>query len=81
MSGLGRDIAWSGRQLRRFLRGGISGFRIFLACLIAGVTAIAAVGSLSESLDQGPGVGLREDHRIDQETQEGREQPVNGNRP
>ena len=53
MTGFGRDAVWAGRQLRRFLRGGISGFRIFLACLIAGVAAIAAVGSLSESLNQG----------------------------
>jgi len=31
---------------RRELRGGIAGFRIFLLCLILGVTAIAAVGTL-----------------------------------
>ncbi|MEM7197628.1 MAG: FtsX-like permease family protein, partial [Pseudomonadota bacterium] len=37
----------------RELRGGIRGFRIFLLCLIMGVAAIAAVGALSESIEQG----------------------------
>jgi putative ABC transport system permease protein len=35
---------------RRELRGGIKGFRIFLACLFLGVAAIAAVGSLTASI-------------------------------
>jgi putative ABC transport system permease protein len=32
------------------LRGGIRGFRIFLACLVLGVAAIAGIGSLTESV-------------------------------
>ncbi len=38
---------------RRELRGGLRGFRIFLACLTLGVAAIAAVGSVRVSIDQG----------------------------
>ncbi len=38
---------------RRELRGGLQGFRIFLACLILGVAAIAAVGSVRESIRAG----------------------------
>ncbi|WP_413719024.1 ABC transporter permease [Silicimonas sp. MF1-12-2] len=38
---------------RRELRGGLIGFRIFLACLILGVAAIAAVGSVRESIREG----------------------------
>ncbi|MSO71537.1 MAG: FtsX-like permease family protein [Alphaproteobacteria bacterium] len=38
------------RLARRELRGGIAGFRIFLACLALGVAAIAGVGSLSQAL-------------------------------
>ncbi len=41
------------RFARRELRGGIRGFRIFLACLALGVAIIAAVGSLSAALDAG----------------------------
>jgi putative ABC transport system permease protein len=37
------------RLAGRELRGGLSGFRIFLLCLILGITTIAAVGSLSAS--------------------------------
>jgi putative ABC transport system permease protein len=37
----------------RELRGGLSGFRIFMACLILGVTAIAAVGSLTRAITEG----------------------------
>jgi putative ABC transport system permease protein len=37
----------------RNLRAGIGGFRIFLVCVILGVTAIAGVGSLSEAVGQG----------------------------
>ena len=43
----------------RELRGGIKGFRIFLACLFLGVAAIAAVGSISAAIEQ----GLRNDGR------------------
>ncbi len=38
---------------RRELRRGLSGFRIFLACLILGVASIAGVGSLSDALLEG----------------------------
>lgn len=41
------------RMARRELRRGLSGFRIFLACLILGVASIAGVGSLSEALLEG----------------------------
>ena len=38
------------RLARRELRGGLKGFRIFLACLMLGVAAIAGVGSVSEAV-------------------------------
>lgn len=38
---------------RRELRGGLAGFRIFLACLALGVAAIAAVGSVRVSITEG----------------------------
>lgn len=41
------------RFARRDMRGGLRGFRIFLACLALGVAAIAAVGSVRESLQAG----------------------------
>ncbi|RMC35207.1 ABC transporter permease [Paracoccus siganidrum] len=41
------------RIARRELRGGFAGFRVFLACLILGVAAIAAVGLVRESVRQG----------------------------
>lgn len=41
------------RLARRELRGGIRGFRIFLACLMLGVAAIAAVGSLAAGVRSG----------------------------
>ncbi|WP_424942144.1 ABC transporter permease [Aliiroseovarius crassostreae] len=41
------------RLARRDLRGGLRGFRIFLACLALGVAAIAAIGSVRESLQEG----------------------------
>lgn len=37
----------------RELRGGLRGFRIFLGCVILGVAAIAAVGTLRESVQAG----------------------------
>ncbi len=40
---------------RRELRGGLAGFRVFLACLILGVAAIAAVGSVRQSIQEGLG--------------------------
>jgi putative ABC transport system permease protein len=38
---------------RRELRGGLRGFRVFLACLALGVAAIAAVGSVRVSIEAG----------------------------
>ena len=43
--------AW--RIARRELRGGVSGFRVFLACLALGVAAIAAVGSVGSAIRAG----------------------------
>lgn len=44
-------LAW--RLARRELRGGLRGFRIFLACLALGVAVIAGVGSLSSAVSAG----------------------------
>lgn len=41
------------RIARRELRGGLRGFRVFLACLALGVAAIAAVGSVKTSIEAG----------------------------
>lgn len=41
-------LAW--RLARRELRGGVRGFRVFLLCLLLGVGAIAAVGSISGAM-------------------------------
>lgn len=41
------------RFARRELRSGLSGFRIFFACLLLGVAAIAGVGSLSQAFLKG----------------------------
>lgn len=41
------------RFARRELRGGLQGFRIFLACLALGVAAIAAVGSVRAAIEAG----------------------------
>ena len=38
---------------RRELRGGLRGFRLFLACLALGVAAIAAVGSVRSGIEAG----------------------------
>lgn len=48
------------RIARRELRGGLKGFRVFLACLALGVAAIAAVGSIASSVI----AGLEEDGAI-----------------
>lgn len=48
------------RIAARELRGGLKGFRIFLACLALGVAIIAGVGSLAE----GVRTALREDARM-----------------
>jgi putative ABC transport system permease protein len=44
------SFALAARLARRELRSGLSGFRIFFACLVLGVAAIAGVGSLSDAL-------------------------------
>ncbi len=44
-------LAW--KLARRELRAGLTGFRIFLACLSVGVAAIAAVGTISSSVTAG----------------------------
>ncbi|MBE0529326.1 MAG: ABC transporter permease [Rhodospirillales bacterium] len=41
------------RLARRELRGGLKGFSVFIACLTLGVAAIAAVGSLNQSVVAG----------------------------
>ena len=48
------------RLARRELRGGLRGFRVFLACLALGVAAIAGVGSLASSVTK----ALRDDARL-----------------
>ncbi len=47
------SLALSARLAMRELRGGLRGFRIFLACLALGVAAIAAVGSVRSSIEAG----------------------------
>ncbi len=47
------SLAVATKIARRELRGGLRGFRIFLACLILGVAAIAAVGSVREAISTG----------------------------
>ena len=45
------SLAWT--IARRELRGGLRGFRVFLACLALGVAAIAAVGLVRAAIQQG----------------------------
>ncbi|WP_417587647.1 ABC transporter permease [Pararhodobacter oceanensis] len=47
------SLALSARLARRELRGGLAGFRIFLLCLILGVGAIAAVGTVRAAIEGG----------------------------
>tara|TARA_R110002096_G_scaffold22830_28_gene73229 strand:+ start:1576 stop:4095 length:2520 start_codon:yes stop_codon:yes gene_type:complete len=47
------SLALSFRLARRELRGGLRGFRIFLACLTLGVAAIAAVGMTRSAIENG----------------------------
>src|SRR5437588_743328 len=53
-------VAYPARLAWRGLRGGIRGFRIFLACLVLGVAAIAGIGSLTEAVV----AGIRGDARL-----------------
>ncbi len=48
------------RLARRELRGGVRGFRVFLACLALGVAAIATVGALSSSITASIGSGAKD---------------------
>lgn len=47
------SAAIAARIARRELRGGLKGFRIFLACIALGVAAIAAVGSVRVAISEG----------------------------
>ena len=47
------DLGFAWKVAVRELRGGLSGFRVFLACLILGVAGIAAVGSVTSAIDRG----------------------------
>ena len=47
------SLAIATRFARRELRGGLRGFRIFLACLALGVAAIAAVGTVRSAIEAG----------------------------
>ncbi len=47
------SLRQAARMARRELRGGLHGFRIFLACLTLGVAAIAAVGSARTGIEAG----------------------------
>ena len=47
------SLAHASRLARREMRGGLRGFRLFLACLALGVAAIAAVGSVRAAIDAG----------------------------
>ena len=46
-------LSIAGRFARRELRGGLRGFRIFLACLALGVAAIAGAGSVRTAIQTG----------------------------
>ncbi|MEC7792374.1 MAG: FtsX-like permease family protein [Pseudomonadota bacterium] len=50
---LARDLRLAARFAARELRGGLSGFRILLACLALGVAAIAGVGSIRAAIETG----------------------------
>jgi putative ABC transport system permease protein len=54
-----RPTAYAFRLAARELRGGVRGFRIFLACLVLGVGAIAAIDSLGASVT----AAIRQDAR------------------
>ncbi|WP_227271111.1 ABC transporter permease [Roseobacter weihaiensis] len=47
------SLAVAARFAARELRGGLRGFRIFLACLALGVAAIAAIGTVRASIEAG----------------------------
>ena len=47
------SLAQAATFARRELRGGLRGFRVFLACLALGVAAIAAVGTVRAGIEAG----------------------------
>ncbi|MEP5732151.1 MAG: FtsX-like permease family protein [Sulfitobacter sp.] len=47
------SLSLAARFARREMRGGLRGFRLFLACLALGVAAIAAVGSVRSAIQTG----------------------------
>ncbi len=47
------SLSTAARFARRELRGGLRGFRIFIACLALGVAAIAGVGSVRSAIEAG----------------------------
>ena len=47
------SLEQAARLARRELRGGLRGFRIFVACLALGVAAIAAIGTVRASIEAG----------------------------
>lgn len=47
------SVTAAARIARRELRGGLGGFKIFLACLALGVAAIAAVGTVRSGIEAG----------------------------
>jgi putative ABC transport system permease protein len=47
------NLRIAAKLARRELRGGIAGFRILLACIVLGVAAIAAVGTIRASIEAG----------------------------
>ena len=46
-------VRLAARIARRELRGGLSGFRVFLVCLALGVAAIAGVGMVRAAIEAG----------------------------
>ena len=48
-----RELITSLSIARRELRGGLRGFRIFLACLVLGVATIAGMGAITAALEAG----------------------------
>ncbi len=53
-------MSYAFRLALRELRGGVAGFRIFLACLVLGVGAIAGIGSLGAAV----GTAIHDDARV-----------------
>ena len=53
MSSLRADLRLAARFAARELRGGLSGFRILIACLALGVAAIAGVSSVRSAIEAG----------------------------